>query len=71
MSCRHLSGRSKGFEQVLAKEGLISAGEEAVSLCRTPSPSAEDFRAVDSEGTAFSEVIASEVVQLQYQDGSL
>lgn len=40
-----LSGRSKGFEQAPAEGDLISAGEEAVSLCCTPSPSAEGFRA--------------------------
>lgn len=34
--------------------GSISAGEEAVSMRRTPSSTAEDFRAVDGEGRGLS-----------------
>lgn len=44
----------EGFEQALAYEELISAGAEAVSLCHTPSPLAEDFRAVDGKGRGLS-----------------
>lgn len=49
-----LSGRSKGFEQALAEGEPISPGEEAVSLCCTPSPLAEGFRAAAGQGRGLS-----------------
>ena len=49
-----LPGRSKGFERAPAEGDLISPGEEAVSLCCTPSPSAEGFRAAAGEARGLS-----------------